>query len=254
MIHQCFFDGSQYDQLWNFEPYRPFGLEPDVNDRITENCPELAAAETRMALAEYGAMLNHWRNPALDSDTWIGFTSYRQLTKSPTIFRSKSEVESLLQRGDYVCWHMWHMANVRIGWITGAAAQAEIAHPGIHQFTKDMLAHFRTALPADYMTATEIPLANYWAMRRERFEDFMAWSWPIVAHSLTSNHRYLTTASSVNAMDNKHRAVGYFMERLFVIWTLIRKLQPVVVGPRYDLGGKPIEAVLNLVPVSHFST
>jgi hypothetical protein len=77
MIYQCYFDPSQQGRLFRNPPYRPFGLEPEVNSEITKNSPELELAENRLQLTEFAAMLHLWRNPPIEDDDWIGFTSYR---------------------------------------------------------------------------------------------------------------------------------------------------------------------------------
>jgi hypothetical protein len=240
MIHQCYFSSEQLSRTFKSDPYRPFGLEPVVNPEISNRCIELTSERNRMALAEYGAMLHLWRNPLVDTDAWIGFTSYRQLEKTTHVFNSKAQIENLLSRGDYVGWYFWYVANVRIGSLHGAAAQAEMSSPGLHRFITDVLRNFGSRAPESYSNSPLVPYANYWVMPRERFDDFMNWSWPMVEFALSSDHPYLTAESTIKATDNKQRAVGYFMERLFVIWTLLRQLRPVVVGPVFDPGGRPI--------------
>jgi hypothetical protein len=242
MIHQCYFAPEHLKNTFRDEPYRPFGLEPEVNAEITNNCPELASEDTRMALAEYGAMLHHWRNPTLDSDPWIGFTSYRQLTKSPFKFSKRSEVELLLNRGDFVTWYAWWVAPAKFGPLRGAAAQAEANHPGIHQFMVDVLNLRGLTIPAGYETAPLVSYANYWAMPRSRFDAFMEWSWPIIADALAMDHPYLSTPSRPGSRDNKRRAIGYFMERIFILWALHARLRVVAVGPLFGVDGRPVDS------------
>jgi hypothetical protein len=241
MIHQCYFAPEHTAHLFDAEPYRPFGLEPIVNVDLTRNCPELNDTDTRTALAEYGAMLHLWRNPGCDTDSWIGFTSYRQLTKTAIGFRRKRDIELLLARGDYVTWYMWWLGDAKVEQLRGTAAQAEANHPGIHRFTQDVLSHFGMDIPASYSRSPFAPFANYWVMSRERFTQFMQWSWPIVKHAMTLDHSYLSMPSPLGARDNKRRAVGYFMERMFVLWTHFETLRPVVVGPIIGLSGQPLD-------------
>jgi hypothetical protein len=244
VIHQCFFEQSQLQYVFQTEPYRPFGLEPEVNDTLTYNCPELASADTRMALAEYGAMLHMWRNPDLDSDPWIGFTSYRQLAKATTAFASKKDVESLLQRGDYVSWYMWWLGDINASGLTGLAGQSEANHPGLHRFICDVFVALSMPLPRGLFDAPLVPFANYWVMRRERFEQFMRWSWPIISYALSASHPYLSSVSPLGERDNKQRAIGYFMERLFILWTFVEKIRGVAIGPVYGPSGLPIDPSL----------
>lgn len=231
MIHQCYFLAEQRPRLFGHLPYSPFGLEPEIYPSLLNNCPELAAPEARLALVEYGAMLHHWRNPTLDGDAWIGFTSYRQLDKSPVVFGSKDEVEERLDAVDLVAWYVWDVSRVRLGWLRGAAAQAELSSPRLHVFTNDVLRAFNITIPAAYFDGTDIVFANYWAMSREKFTDFMTWSWPIIQHAMHIDHPYKTHAHALNALDHKGKCVGYFMERLFVVWTKLRRLKTAVVGP-----------------------
>jgi hypothetical protein len=53
----------------------------------------------------------------------------------------------------------------------------------------------------------------------------MDWSWPIVRYALELNHPYKTYDRSWNPHDDKRKAVGYFMERLFIIWTMLHSMQ-----------------------------
>ena len=240
MIHQCYFLPGQLSHVFRAEPYAPFGLEPCVNTEITKNCPELESADTRVALAEYAAMLHLWRNPQLDTDNWIGFTSYRQLTKSFIQFQYKLDIEALLTRGDYLSWYLWWLGDVIHDGLVGAAAQGEVNHPGLHAFIRDMLGAFSIDIPAAYSSAAVVPFANYWVMSKALFERYMQWSWPIVRHALAVKHPYLSAESELGTRDNKRRAIGYFMERIFILWSQIEHLRPVVVGPLYDYTGRAI--------------
>ncbi len=194
-----------------------------------------------MALAEYGAMLHLWRNPSLDTDDWIGFTSYRQIAKSAIGFQSKHDIQAHLTRGDYVSWYVWWLGDFKHRELTGAAAQAEANHPGLHLFIRDMLGAFSIDIPPSYSSAAFVPFANYWAMSRKLFNRYMEWSWPIVQHALIAAHRYLSDETGLGLRDNKARAVGYFMERLFILWSQIERLRLVAVGPLYDYRGLPME-------------
>ena len=78
-------------------------------------------------------------------------------------------------------------------------------------------------------------------MSKELFNRYMHWSWPIVKHALTAKHRYLSDKTELGPRDSKTRAIGYFMERLFILWSQIERLRLVAVGPFYDYKGHPIE-------------
>ena len=221
MIYQCYFRASQESRLFTGGTYTGFGLEPEVNPHLLDNCPELADPVTRLALSEYAAFLNTWRRP-LDGDDWIGFTSYRQLDKSDVVFESKSQIERLLARHDLVAWHVWSVGHLRFNGLTGAAAQAEYSHPDIHWFIRDLFAHFDVPIPDGYFTADAVPYANYWAMSKERFRMFMEWSWPLVQYALELNHPYKRPG---RPHADSGRAVGYVAERLFVMWTFSSPLK-----------------------------
>lgn len=201
------------------EPYRGFGLEPNVNATLTKRCPELADPATRLALVEYAAMLFHWRNPDADADGWIGFTSYRQLAKSLFVFETRGAVEAALTDADVVSWGVWNVSRLQIAWLRGAPAQAEIASPGLHKFTCEVLAHFNVKIPDAYFTGEQVVFANYWVMARSAFERYMVWSWPIIDHALNLDHPYKHTKPISAAIDQR-KAVGYFAERLYAIWVM----------------------------------
>ena len=53
----------------------------------------------------------------------------------------------------------------------------------------------------------------------------MEWSWPIVRQALDVEHPYKSYADSWNPLDDRRKAVGYFIDRLFVIWTMRERLR-----------------------------
>jgi hypothetical protein len=222
VIYQCYFRAEHAPRLFSGEPYVGFGLEPDLNPHLLENCPELADPATRLALSEYAAFLNLWRRLSIDDDDWIGFTSYRQLDKSDLVFESKRQVERLLKRYDVLAWHVWLVGHLAFKGLTGPAAQAEHAHPDIHWFIRDLFAHVETPIPDGYFTADAVPYANYWVMSKARFRSFMEWSWPLVQHALALNHPYKRPG---RPHADSGRAVGYVAERLFVIWVVSSSLR-----------------------------
>jgi hypothetical protein len=224
MIHQCYFDSRQRNRLFQHAPYAPFGLEPSINPTLLEGCDELADPAVRLELVEYGAMLHHWRNPGRDSDQWIGFTSYRQLDKIPFVFTSADELTAHLEASDLVSWFVADVSAVRLGWVRGVAAQAELASPRLHSFTIDVLKAFDIVPPKSYYDGVDIVFANYWAMSRSRFNQFMEWSWPKIQHALAMPHPYKTHSHQLNSRDDKGKCVGYLMERLFIVWTKIEQL------------------------------
>jgi len=117
------------------------------------------------------------------------------------------------------------VGNVPTVRLKRAAAQAEKYHPLLHSFTVDTLKAFDIALPQAYQSDNWIPFGNYWIMRIPQFNAFMEWSWPILRYALDVEHAYKQHAQSWNPDDNKRKAVGYFMERLFIIWTMLNRLR-----------------------------
>ena len=230
LIHQCFFREDQRTALFAQEPYRGFGLEPSVNAQLTQRCPELGDHVARLALVENAAMLFHWRNPDADADDWIGFTSYRQLAKSPFVFETRIAVETALSGADVVSWGVWNVSRVQIEWLRGGAAQAEISSPGLHKFTRDVLENFSIKIPSAYYAGEQVVFANYWVMTRSAFERYMAWSWPIIEHALQRDHDY-KHAKPISATIDARKAVGYFAERLYAIWVMRERLTVKAMGP-----------------------
>jgi hypothetical protein len=222
VIYQCYFRRDQQPKLFSAGPYRGFGLEPDVNENLLRICPELADASTRLALCEYAAFLYFSRRLDEDSDEWIGFTSYRQLDKSHVVFESKLQVEALLEGVDMLAWHGCAVGSIRSRRLSGTAAQSELGH-GMHKFTLDMLRPFGIRLPKAYQTAPIAPYASYWILRKSHFAEFMRFSWPIVQAALAAKHPYKEVQSR-GYWDDQRKRVGYFAERLFIIWSLRQAL------------------------------
>jgi hypothetical protein len=203
MIYQCYFHPSQRERLFPGPPYRPFGLEPEVNVEITKNCPELEKAEHRLHLNEFRAMLHLWRNPPDDADDWIGFTSYRQLEKSPKIF-SPGEIEDQLQHYDVVTWYWWRFTE-------SLAAQAERFHRGLMPFLERMFATLNLGDGGFYRSHSAAIFASYWAMRKSDFARYMEWLYPAIDYCLRHLH-----SDPYLRCHPRHSA--YALERLITLW------------------------------------
>lgn len=231
MIYQCYFKPGQESRLFPQEPYAGFGLVPEVNPRITENCPELADPAVRQHLSEYACFLWHWRNPGENPDDWFGTTSYRQLDKSPFIFYDPQLPADLTRGEQVVGWGFYQMVD-RWQAPIPVALQAELCHPGINAFTEMVLRHFGHAMPAAYYAESTGLFASYWVMNRRLFDDFMRFSWPLVEWALAYRgaHEFITN-DAPEASVTKARAIGYFAERLFVIWCQLRRRELIVLGP-----------------------
>jgi len=172
-------------------------------------------------------LLNIFKNDVFkkDLDWWIGFTSYRQLDKTPIIFKNKPVFENMLYGcGGFAGWG-FYMSR------TNCANLSELCHPHILSFIYHVFSHFGIRLPERFYSEKQILFANYWAMRKDYFVDFMSWSWPIMQFAMTQNqHPYAQAESSIKSV-NRKRWIGYFMERLFIIWYMSRGLNPANFGP-----------------------
>tara|TARA_R110002110_G_scaffold63297_2_gene176194 strand:- start:2363 stop:3115 length:753 start_codon:yes stop_codon:yes gene_type:complete len=231
MIHQCYFKDSQKSSLFTEEPYKGFGLEPHLFKSLSDNCPELESLDTRLALTEYSSFLHIWRNKSYDTDSWIGFTSYRQLFKSKFKFQNTKEVLEILKINPVACWGRYNVTEVlqvNGKLLSGSAAQAESAHPGLYFFIERIFKVFKETIPNEFYTSPFSYFANYWVMTRELFEDFMEWSWKYIEWCLNNknNDEYLSSKNPVKCQENvrklnssgEGKAIGYFMERLFILW------------------------------------
>ena len=222
MIFQCYFKEDQ--TLFEEEPYKPFGVEPDVNDFLFSNCPELESSFNRLQLTEYSSYLWHWRNK---SDLkWIGSTSHRQLDKFKHKFKSISEIESLLGKHEIIAWGQYDLQN-KLGMPMSLKTQAKVCHPGLNEFMEMMFSKFNLEFPKQWSEKTSGFFANYWAMSKSLFDDFMEFSWPMVEWSLSNikDTDYYKTQNTYGTV-GPEKCVGYFMERLFIVWYLNRGLEP----------------------------
>jgi hypothetical protein len=229
MIHQCYFASSQQPAL--FDPasgvYRPFGLEPEVNPQITRNCTELEDPKVRIALVEYGAMLHHWRNPHEDTDPWIGFTSYRHRDKSPVVFTAPQQVEQALASADILGWCGHRFQDTQTGRPVTLAEQAERSHPGIVSFLYRLLLMRNERMPDAFLVANAGLFANFWAASRASFNAFMEWSFPLV--------RWCLANSQQPYLQSHPKAIGYVIERLFILWYLMKGLRVTHAGPIIEM-------------------
>jgi hypothetical protein len=203
MIYQCYFHPSQQSRLFPHPPYRPFGLEPAVNRELTHNCPELERPEHRLQLLEFAAMLHLWRNPPADGDDWIGFTSWRQLDKCPTIFLP-GEIDAALRRCDVVAW-------LRLRFPVTIAAHADGCHPGLMGFMNRMFHDLRLGDPEAYHRTQVGIFASYWAVRKTDFAQYMHWFYPAIEYCLRR-------LPSDPYLQSNPKAASVGLERLFMAW------------------------------------
>ena len=221
MIYQCYFKADQTAKLFNTPAYTPFGLEPDVNSNLFLNCEELRDPQVRLALTEYACFLWFYRNQD-KLPGCIGFTSYRQLDKSKIILDSLPMVES----STVVSWGVSEFFDAA-GMPIPMSLQAELAHPGINSYINQSLSFFNHPIPKSWYLDNICILGNYWLMTKDNFIDFMNFSWPLVKKSLEDfrkkSHVYFR--SEMNFGCSSSKAVGYYMERLFIVWMMIKNLK-----------------------------
>lgn len=224
MIYQCYFKKDQESTLFAEEPYEGFGLEPEVNETLFSSCPELEDSFVRLQLTEYACFLWHWRNNS-EAD-WIGTTSHRQLDKFPHKFSSKKQLDNLVKDHGVVAWGQYNLFSVDQSPIS-LHRQTEACHPGLNEYMEQVLSKFGHELPEKWKTDTTGFFANYWVMRKDLFDDFMDFSWPMVKWSLENvkNSDYYRKQHVYGTVSNA-KATGYFMERLFLVWYMKNGIKP----------------------------
>jgi predicted methyltransferase len=224
VIYQCYFRLEHRERLFGQRPYVGFGLEPETNPEIARRCPELAEPEVRKHLCEYAAMLHIWRNKSYLAEKWIGFTSYAQAEKTPFRFTSSRDVEDALESAQLVGWGWHEVGHYRSGELSGAAAQFEFSHPGGFAYLARALAEFEIRLPQRFHADRWVLFGSYWVLPARLFEDFMAFSWPVVDWCLRTRKEFAYVESNP-------RSIGFVVERLFNVWYMQRGLSTLRLGP-----------------------
>ena len=221
MIHQCYFEEAQRSRLFASPLYQSFGLYSSVNPDIARNCPELADPKHQPLLSEYAAMLHLWRNPELDGDRWIGFTSYRQLEKFPTVLTDRANLEAVLSQNDIVGWGFYQFFDADTRQPISLAEQGERCHPGITSSLWRLMLRGGVTFPNHYLHANEGLYCNYWAMSKRLFDDFMNWSCPLVQWALREPDAFVRSHP---------RSLSYVIERLFICWYALTEKKRVNIG------------------------
>lgn len=157
---------------------------------------------------EYSAMLYLYENN-LDSDDWIGFTSYRQYKKSNFVLNDSNVVETinLLNNYNILCW-LFLKFNLTI------SEQAEFYHKRITKNIEYLFDKvFKEDIPTDYYNNNCGCFANYWIMKKTNFYHFMDWS-------IDKVYKIVELSQYVDDLKlGKHYCLSSFIiERLFVIW------------------------------------
>src|SRR5205823_3713346 len=95
------------------------------------------------------------------------------------------------------------------------AEAAERTHPGITQCLSHLLLRRNESMPPNYLSNTAGLFGNFWVMSRANFQDYMEWSLPLV--------RWCLQHPEDPFIQSHRRALGYVMERLFILWYSIRQ-------------------------------
>jgi hypothetical protein len=157
---------------------------------------------------EYSGMLYLWNNN-LDSDEWIGFTSYRQQDKSKFILNKENinSIIPLLTQYDILCF-------LHLKLHTTISIQAEQYHKGINENMKYLFKEFyNETIPESFYTDNCGCFANYWIMSKKNFNSFMAWSYLKVLKMIE-----LSKTNKYFALDQHKSNPGFIIERLFIVW------------------------------------
>ncbi|MGF1583134.1 MAG: FkbM family methyltransferase [Gemmataceae bacterium] len=221
MIHQCYFDESQKARLFTNPVYRGFGVYSSVNPELTRNCPELENPKNQPMLSEYAAMLHIWRNPDVDPDPWIGFTSYRQLDKSATIIENREDIEQTLSQCDIIGWGPYAMFDATGKMPVTLAEQSEWTHQGLLMCLWKLLMMRGETLPPQFLTQNVGLFCNYWVMSKTNFQQYMEWSYPLVKYCLDHPDDYV---------QSHPRSMAYLVERLFIVWYLMLEKSVTITG------------------------
>jgi hypothetical protein len=221
MIYQCYFKKDQEPMLFTTSAYTPFGLEPEVNKSITQNCPELEDPKVRLTLTEYSCFLWFYRNQE-KLGNFFGTTSYRQLDKSKIIFNTLPTPE----KNCVISWGVSEFFDFA-GYPLPMALQAEAAHPGINSYLRSSMQELGHEIPKAWYLNNVCILGNYWILTKNNFINFMDFSWPLVEKALldfkNKSHHYFT--NKMNFGCDSSKAVGYYMERLFILWCIKNNLE-----------------------------
>ncbi len=160
-------------------------------------------------MMEYSGMIYAWKND--NNHEWIGFTSYRQLSKSSFIL-TKSNLQQAIDNlinYDILCFYFLNFA-------ISISDQAEKYQKDINCNIKMLFDNiFKESIPPTYYSEKCGCFGNYWIMSKNNFNSFMEWSYPKVSKilELSKDIPYLSI--------NKHHSnTGFIIERLFLIWYL----------------------------------
>jgi hypothetical protein len=210
VIFQTYHLPEQRDRCFVGPCYRPFDLAALGLDPWEQT-----------QLCEYAAMRQVYREPALNPDPWVGFTSVNQRTRG--VFADPAFLDDAFRsaRCEAVVWG-WDEFCDGAGAPMTLAAAAEKTHPDINAVMFELLPE---GLPTAYLCETAGPFHNYWAMPNQRFREYMAWSLPAVERCLARHGEPF--------FEQWPRATAYIHERLFVCWAFAGGLKVGIVNQPY---------------------
>ena len=110
------------------------------------------------------------RHLDMDSDSWIGFTSYRALEKTPIVFHDAAWIETALRSHDMLAWLWLDVGNL--------AARTERKVPGITEAFRQALAADGETIPPEWFLHRFGAFSNYWIMSKRNCAAYMRWALP----------------------------------------------------------------------------
>lgn len=227
MIYQCFYKRIQASRLFKTECYKPFGLEPNLNQSLFKNCPELECENNRESLNEYACFLWFFRNQDM-LDSHFGSTSFRQLSKSKRVFKNMGNLKKRCGESNIVTWNLSRNTDSSDHPIPVSLA-TEAHHPHMSSYIRHIFKKLGYQVPPRWYSDTDCIYANYWYLSKSLFIDFMEYSLPVIELALEDfknfSHAFFTKGEDIHNPSN--RRVGYLAERIFIIWYYHRSLDVV---------------------------
>lgn len=238
MIYQCFYREQQRPRLFNTECYQGFGLEPKLNPTLFSNCPELEIQANRKTLNEYACFLWFFRNQS-SLDSHFGTTSFRQLSKSKSVFKDINKLKDNCGTSNIVTWNLSKNLDSS-GYPIPVSLATEVFHPYLNSYISFVFDRFGYEIPEKWYSQSECIYANYWYVSKSLFIDFMEYSFPIINFCLDTfkecDHPYFSSQRELDQKPNPFsRRIGFLAERLFIIWYFSKNLKVVNLGKLHTM-------------------
>lgn len=228
MIYQIYYHPNQRKYCFNQPPYKIISTKPEAewsarSDDI-RNVPMLREEWVRQQLCEYSVMIYHWQSRYVESE-WVGFTSWRQLTKGyPYII--EPEGMRALSNGRILTWGIRNLDMT-------LDVQAEYNHPGIIAVMQTLLGDIhRQEIPREFFHMKTGVFCSYWAAPRRLFEQYMRWSYPIIVEAIArwGNDPPFNRHEGDAQVSGRNRSLAFLQERLFNVWLIRTRTLDLVGG------------------------